>query len=271
MEVLITPEIQHNIAAALLAEAKNDDFILDLLSGYGISEEQYVSLIDEAEAELQSSKDTLQGLKMKVYVDSSGFIRGRTLTSDASADAFEYIILNDKGYFEYNVSVTDNTGAKVLDVTGNNTLEKEANSGKATLTVLNPADSENFVLDFTYEDLHSRKEGNRSYQYGSMKLSTLDPVNLEILLNNNVVDDVQITKLELKLDAKSLLTLTATSEYIQDYTVTAPPADAVVFDLTQADAYAATINIADYISYLSEQLGVDLEGLMGLFLPSAVY
>jgi hypothetical protein len=67
------------------------------------------------------------------------------------------------------------------------------------------------------------------------------------------------------MGASPLVTVNSTIDYLDDYEVTMPPENAEVYDSTDAESYEATINIEDYISKLSEQLGVDLQSIIDSF------
>ena len=93
-------------------------------------------------------------------------------------------------------------------------------------------------------------------------------MGMEIALEFDVKDDAQLSTLKLNMGKSSLVTLDMSTKYLKDFTIPKPDQNAITYDLlTDMDGYVSTIDIEGYISALSDRLGVDLQSLLGNFLP----
>ena len=80
LTVKIYPETLLDIASKILVEAKDDEYILDLLKQFDVSKNEYKLRIDQALSEIQEEYDYLDDtdgyLSMDVYVGTDGKILG---------------------------------------------------------------------------------------------------------------------------------------------------------------------------------------------------
>jgi hypothetical protein len=276
LTVTLTEEDFSNIAIAILEVARDDAYIMDLLPMFQVTEEDYLQAIEDSIAELQSPSDTLAGasLQMSVYVDSRGDIIGRELISDDSLEALGYTFLTDKNYNEFEVFIKDTNGNMNLTATGNRTFNDGAYDGSLTVE-LNDTNSveplSNVSFDITFEDVRTERKDNHSYQYGTYTLSSLELMGLQIIMECSVENDIQNNKITLQMGASSLVTINTKTDYLEDYQVVMPPDNSETYDTTQAESYLATFQLEEYISNLSEKLGVDLQSLLDYYLYGGSY
>lgn len=270
------PETLLDIYTKVLEEARNDEYILDLLALLDTSKEEYNSNIDKA---LLDIKDKLQELDpekelltMNIYVAGDGRILGRELefldnTHDGSTIAYYYLQQKDKGSYEFYIK--DNEETK-FSLTGSHTKDNGTYSGGAVLETLIRDDKGHTIysFDIDYKDVKTVVKNNRIYNYGSFNLSTGFMMGMEIVIEYDVKDDARLSTISLNMGRSSLVTLESSAKYINDFTIPTPDENADYYDiLTESNEYYSTIDIQEYISSLSNRLGLDLEGLLGSFLP----
>ncbi|MDF2941210.1 MAG: hypothetical protein K0S01_68 [Herbinix sp.] len=270
LTVTLTQEDSNAIAMAFLDEAREDAYIIDMLPMFNTTTEEYQQAIDDAKNELQTSGNTImedQTLQMIVYVDNRGNIIGRDLSTAGSSAAVGYTNLSNKDYDEFNLYLKDDTGNTILKGTGNQTKDQGAYDGTITVDYNNPSTEPltNLSFDIKYEDVRTETKDNHIYQYGSYTLSSLDLMGLQIMMENSVAQDTQYNKIIFQMGASPLVTIDTKANYLDDYTVEMPPETAEIYDATQSESYLSSLDIVSYISRLSEELGIDLNSLLGLF------
>src|SRR5690606_33636698 len=115
-----------DIASAILKEAKNDDYIIDLISAMGLTGSEYKAAIEEAQAELKDLEADMSGdageIIMEVYVDGTGNIIGRTITIEEAGTAvgsLGYAYITEGNQEEYEFYIEDSYGTTLLSVNGN--------------------------------------------------------------------------------------------------------------------------------------------------------
>lgn len=266
LTVTITENDFNNISKAILEEAKNDDYIINLLPMFEMTKLEYQQEIDRSLEELKTSTTDINdgSLKMIVYADNNGNIIGRELSSDNSKSIFAYTLLTNGHNEEYNINFKDNDGTELFNVSGNQTKDNGAYDGKATISIVDTSQTyfDNLTLDVTYEDISSQYKNNRFYQSGKFSISSAALGGLQITSENTVKDNNQYNKLDLMMGASTLATITTTLEYLDDYKVEMPPDSAEVYKSSQIDSYQATVDTEKFIKELSDKLGVDLQGLL---------
>ncbi len=274
LTVTIYPETITNISLKILEEAKNDEYILDLLPLFDTTIEEYHKSIDEHIKEIKNSSDNLieeeEFIKMYVYVGNDGSILGRKFefigdSGESVKINFSHIEQKEKGAYEFYVS--ENQEDTTIHATGSHSIEDGAYTGAGKFKV-NSYDLGDTEFDFEYEDIKTKIKNNRAYFYGNISLSSYSLMGMEIVLEFDVKDDAQLSTLKLNMGKSSLVTLDTSTKYLKDFTMPKPDQNATTYDmLTDMDGYASTIDIEGYISALSDRLGVDLQGLLGNFLP----
>lgn len=274
LTVHFNPETLQNISTRILEEAKNDKYIMDLLPLLSITKEDYHSNIDDALEHVKNSFKDMdpdsEPIVMNVYVGNDGNILGRKLLfKDSLQDNTTIGLFNvqqkDKGAYEF--YITNDNDDNSINVTGSHTIDDGAYTGAATFTVPGSGMQE-MNFDIEYQNVKTTIKNNRVYTYGNINLSSYAMMGMELALEYDVKDDVQLAAIKLNMGKSSLVTMEVSTEYLDDFKIPEPNANADYYDtLTESDAYASSINIQEYISELSNRLGVDLEGLLGSFLP----
>lgn len=273
LTVTIYPETLKNIIIKALKEAKNDEYILDLLSSFNISKDEYLDVIDESIEEItdslgeQSEDDEV--VVMKLYVGKDGNILGRkTQIISPSGESLDINFLNasqnDKGAYELLITDEDDT----IHIQGNHSIKNEAytGSGKA---IFNSYATESMVFDFEYEGLKTEIKNNSVFLYGNISLSSYEMMGIEIVLEFDAKDGEQLFAVKLNMGKSSLVTLETSTKSLDNFTIPKPDGNADIFDMpTEIEDYILTIDVSGYISTLSDRLGVNLEGLLGGLLPA---
>lgn len=272
LTVYFYPETLRNISTKVLEEAKNDEFILDLLPLFYITKEEYQEEIDyvieEAKLNLDSLPQDKELMVMNIYVANDGSILGRKLEilndyDGNSTLGFFYVDQNDKGAYDYYIDNEDDSDIKI---TGGHIKENGAYTGSLTFEVADETRPTEFDVD--YEGLKVEAKNGQMYSYGSFSISSYALMGIEIAFEFDVKDDAQLSTIKLNMGKSSLVTLEASTKYIKDFAIPKPDANAETYDLvTEIDGYTSTIDIEGFISTLSDRLGVDLQGLIGNFLP----
>ncbi|MHB8128692.1 MAG: hypothetical protein ACYDEX_06830 [Mobilitalea sp.] len=274
LTVTITKEDMNNMTLAILDEASEDDYFLDMLPMFEMTKAEYQKSISDMKAEVNATDDTLssESIQMLVYVDSFGNIIGREFGAKDSLASFGYTSLIKDSYQEFNVYLKDDAGNKVLNAGGNQTKDQKSYDGTITIDLSVPSSEllSNLSFDIQYEDVRSEKKDNRILNYGTYTLSSLDLMGLQIIMENSVVDDIQNNKTIVQMGAATLVTIDTKVDYLEDFEAVMPPTSAEIYDVTQAESYIASLNLEAYIADLSEQLGIDLQSILDLYLPGVV-
>ena len=269
LTVSLYPETMKNILSSVLEEAKNDEYILNLLPLMEMTKEEYQAEIDDAILDAKNKFDGLPQddklMVMNVYVGSEGDILGRKITIAENNDTlgFFYVEKNNKGEYEFFMNPDDENDIRL---TGSHTKEKGAYTGGLTFRVSD--NTEPIEFDIEYEGLKLEHRNNHIYTYGSLSLSSYAMMGMEVVLELDVKDETQLATIKLNMGRTSLVALETSTKYLEDFTIPRPDKNADIYDaLTESDEYALTMDIDAYISSLSDRLGVDLEDLLGGFLP----
>jgi hypothetical protein len=272
LKVIMTAEDLYLMEMEALDAAEEDAYLLDAITVSGITQDQYLAALQDIREEFIASKDSLEDLTMMIYVDETGRILGRNITSEDSVAAIGYTILQEKGYFEYDFYLTKDTGKTLFEVTGNHTWDAGVNSGNMNLMlVTDPETYEEFNCDIIYEGIRSEKKDQHTYRYGTITLSSLDLMGMQIILDMGAADNVQTDSLVFQMGAESLITVDTTTKYLNDFTPLSPEDTAEIYHLDQSESFTATFDMEGYLSRLSEQLGIDLQSLFQILLMNSTY
>lgn len=274
LEVHFYPETLKNTITKVMAEIKKDEYILSYLPLFDITKDEFINRLDKDTEEALNRLDNLRQdeeiMSMKVYVGSDGTILGRSIDLINVHDktitiAFSNLKHNNKEAYEFYINEDGKENG--FHLMGNHSVKDKAYNGLMTIELLS---NDNLPVEFEieYENLRLKHNKGNINIYGSINLSSYTMMGMEALIELDVKDDIQYATLKLNMGRTSLVTIETSYEYIEDLTIPKPNKNADTFDiLTESDKYVATINLEDYISVLSERLGVDLEGLAGFFLP----
>lgn len=270
LTVTIYPETLMNIYIEILEEAKKDEYILDLLPLFDVTKEEYLTVIDESLVKAMDSMDYMKEedefIKMYVYVGNDGSILGRKIeligdSGESFKLNFFHLEQNNKGAYELYISKEHEDS--FIHVRGSHSKENEAYTGSGTLNMTS-SDIEAVEVNFEYEGIKSEIKNNRVFMYGNISFSSYDMMGMEIKLEFDAKDEEQILSINLNMGRSSLVTLETSTKYLKDFTPPKPDSNADSYDMqTEMDAYASTIDIVGYISYLSDKLGLDLQTLLG--------
>ena len=277
LTVTIDEDTLMDIVGAVIDEAKDDEYILDLLSVVGVSEAQYKEALDSAAKELKDAEPgAMDGeLVMEVYVNNDDKIIGRTIevvSDGATQGILGYGIATKGKDSEYELYIEDAAKTRLIEVTGSHVKEKDAYTGEAEF-VINTEDygmgSMSFSLE--YEDLRTETKGNQVYSYGKVTLSSLLLMGMEFSLEYDVVDGIQHTGFSVGMGGTSIVGLDISAEQLKDYEIPKIDSSAQVFDSYDTDGYEATMNVDQFLSDLSSKLGVDLQAIIESLLYSDFY
>lgn len=277
LTVTIDEETLMDIVEAVIDEAKNDKYILDLLPEFGISKDEYKDALESASKELKNAKTgSMDGeLVMEVYVNDDDKVIGRTIEVISDGDTqgiFGYGIATKGKDSEYELYFEDAEENRLLEVTGSHVKEKDAYTGEAEL-VLNVEEAGMGTMSFTleYEDLRTETKGDKVYSYGKLTLSSLLLMGMEFSVEYDVVDGVQHSKLSVGMGGTSIVGLEFATEYLKGYKIPEIGSSAEIFDSYDMEGYQATMNLDQFISNLSNRLGVDLQTIFESLFYSDFY
>ena len=122
---------------------------------------------------------------------------------------------------------------------------------------------ESVEFEIEYEDIKYELMNNNICLFGNISLSSSEMMGMEILIEMDTKDDARLTTLKLNMGKTSLITIETTAKYIEDFSIPGKKYNAKTFDISEIDEYATTIDWDEFISALSDRLGVDLEELLG--------
>lgn len=279
LTVTISNDDLYDILEAILEEAKDDEYIRDLLSVYSVAESDYEDAIEDALDSLDDSSDDLleEDIEMIVYVDSNGAIIGREFSTDSTDTVFSYSYLTKNSYNEYNLSVNDVNGDSLLDISGSHTKKGETYDGSAEIEISDPSgySFDEVNIDVDYSDYRTELKDKHYYQYGTITISSSDLLGIEITSESSVNNNIQNNTLTIQMGGDTLATIDSSAEYLKEYKIEMPSDDAQIYDTSDIDSYASSIDIDAYINKLSDKLGVDLQSVIdnveGLFSSDSYY
>ena len=281
LTITLNEEDFNQIMTAVMTEMKDDAFIKDVLSTYGISEEEFLSSIEEEQQELETSylgSTDDSALVMVLYVDDQDRIIGRKFSfteNNETEDVFGYKLVTDGNEEEYDFYFNnEDFKTNLIHVYGKHTKKDDKYTGSATVDI----DGELFELptdlsiSIAYSDIYTKLEGNRSYAYGTYTISASALPGMDIQISSDVVDDIQQNQIVFRLGSSELVTLDTSIEYLDNYTIPEIPDTAETYDMvTDMNGYYNTINMEQFMSDLSDKLGVDIENIVSNMLPYFLY
>lgn len=268
----INEEAIFNIAINMIREAKDDKYVLDLFSSLGVSKEDFIYELEKTENLLTESLEDMDSVSklilMDVYVNKDGKIIGRNLRfqengKDDATISYSYLEQNNKGSYEF--SIRDFTGSNSIKLFGSHTIKDGAYTGLAELDItVQDAGLPQASFKIEYQDVKNVIKNNRQYSYGKYNLSSLLMMGMEISLEYDVKDGQQLTTLSLNMGRSPLITLDARVKYLDNFKIPKPSQNAESYDLvSQIDQYYYTLKIDEYLSNLSDKLGLNLESIFG--------
>lgn len=264
LTVTISSEDFAAMVKDVLEEAKNDQTIIDLLPMLNISEDDYKNSIDDAIDNANADNYTDTNLVMKVYVNSKGEVIGREFSDEETDGGLGYTVLSSGDKTEYRLYVNDDSGNEVFNIEGNHVKNQDgAYTGDARVDVSTNNDTiSNVRVDISYEDLRTEKKNGHSYQYGTVTISSMDLMGMQVTMDYSVEDTVQKCKVDVQMGAVSVVSADIAVDYPDNYDVTMPDNNAEVYDINDISSYEATMDLQGYITKLADQLGIDSQTIM---------
>jgi hypothetical protein len=275
LTITVDTESLYDITSAILKEAKEDEYIYDLLPLFEVTESEFKDAIDEAQDSLKDSLESEMSddssLEMNVYVNDRGEIIGRDFEVEEegnSLGSFGYMNLGKNNNNEFSLYYEDMDGNKILEGNGTQTKKDDAYTGEIDLEINDPTGEfpSEIGLEIKYEDVKTEIKNNRYYQYGIYTISSPLAYGLTLVVENNVEDDVQQCKMSVQMGGSPLLTIDTKAKYLEDFTIPSVSENEEIYDFTDYETYLSTVDIEAFISNLSEKLGVDLQSLIDNFM-----
>jgi hypothetical protein len=275
LSITVDNESLYDITSAILKEAKEDEYIYDLLPLFEVSESEFKDAVDEAQDSLKDSLESEMSddssLEMNVYVNDRGEIIGRDFEVEEdgnSLGSFGYMNLGKNNSNEFSLYYEDMDGNKILEGNGTQTKKDGAYTGEIELVINDPTGEfpSEIGLEIEYEDVKTEIKNNRYYQYGTYTISSPLAYGLTLVVENNVEDDVQQCKMSVQMGSSPLLTIDTKAKYLEDFTIPSVSENEEIYDFTDYETYLSTVDIEAFISNLSEKLGVDLQSLIDNFM-----
>jgi hypothetical protein len=275
LTITVDNESLYDITSAILKEAKEDEYIYDLLPLFEVSESEFKDAVDEAQDSLKDSLESEMSddssLEMNVYVNDRGEIIGRDFEVEedgSSLGSFGYMNLGKNSNNEFSLYYEDMDGNKILEGNGTQTKKDDAYTGEIELVINDPTGEfpSEIGLEIEYEDVKTEIKNNRYYQYGTYTISSPLAYGLTFVVENNVDDDVQQCKMSVQMGSSPLLTIDTKAKYLEDFTIPSVNENEEIYDFTDYETYLSTVDIEAFISNLSEKLGVDLQSLIDNFM-----
>lgn len=271
---LLTVTIDHDtamdITEAVLDEAYDDEYLLELLPLFDMTEDEYREALEEAREDLRNRiGDDYEddAVIMKIYVDSKGKILGRELEFTTQDDTeakltFFNITKAKEDYYEF--IVEDSSGNKLISAEGSHVRSDGAYTGEADIDLY---DYEGGYISFNveYEDVKKEKPDGRTLVYGTFSIITPKLPGTEILLEINAEDEVQKADLYFNMGSTSLVTLNVTTERLKDYELPLPDGSAAVYRAEESESFISSFDVEGFINTLSDKLGTDIQYILDLF------
>ena len=277
LTVIIDNDSIYEIVSTVLKEAKEDEYIFDILPLLSMTKEEYQETIASAETNLKetinSSFPDGSNIEMIVSVDNRGDIIGRDIsvkTAGSSQGSVGYLVLGKADTEEFNFYIKDANGTVMVRCFGTKKIADGSYDGNATLELSDTIQGlpENLSFNVNFEDVRTEKKDNHIYQYGTYTLSSVSMFGIVVILQNDVLDDVQQNKLIFQMGVSSLLTVDAKTTYLKDYTMPALTGNEEIYDFTDYNSYLTTLNTEAFLARLSEQLGINLQDIIGSLVPN---
>lgn len=257
-----------DIATKVLEEAKDDKYILDLLPLLSVSEDDYKYginyALDEIQNALSDSNIDRELMTMDIYVDSKGNIIGNALSvKDSGSEiiklGYSNVEKSNKGSYEFYVTVPDSNST--INVSGNHTIKNGAYTGLAVVD-FSDGGSSNISFDLKYDDIKLVVKNDHAYTSGKINISSLMTMGMGISIDFEVDGDKQLSTVSLNMGNSPLVSLETSTEYLKDFEMPKTDKNADVYDLMlEGDQYFSTFNFEEFLSDLSDKLGIDLLGI----------
>ena len=276
LTVTIDSKNAKQIITSVLTEAKQDEFIFELLPSLNITKDEYIKSIEDLEAkladEMNSSVSDNSTIEMIVYVDSRGMILGRDFNmkeNGRNIGSIGYTSLNKDNKDEFRIYLKDGQNNMNIQGYGSQTKENDAYNGKLTLELNNITGlPSNVKVDVDYKDVKMVMKDNHIYQYGTYTVSSLAFMGVDLVMENTVEKDIQHSKIIVQMGNEPLVTVDMTSEYLKDFTIPQPSSSDVVYDIADIGQYTSTIDSQKYIADLSNKLGINVQDVINNFMAN---
>lgn len=274
LTVTIDSETMLDILSAIVKEAKNDDFIIDMLDDFGVSKDDYTSVIDEAVAEIEDSYKELADdgkIVMNVYVNKDAEIIGRDIDFIADGESsfsLEYAIVEKSNKEHYELSIGDGRKTDFITVTGTQTKKNGSYDGEASIELnLESVGEASYSFELEYEDVQKKIKDKKAYVYGKYSISSPSLMGVGLSLEYDVKDDAQLANIAITMGSKSIVSLDTSSKYLKDFDIPSVSSTDQIYDaMYESDSYLASIDLDTFITELSAKLGFDVQSIIDNFI-----
>ncbi|HKL79072.1 MAG TPA: DUF6583 family protein [Mobilitalea sp.] len=274
LTVTIDSETMLDIVSAIVKEAKNDDYIIDMLNDFGVSKDDYDSVIEEAATNIEDAYKEMADdgeIVMNVYVNKDAEIIGRDLdliTDGKSSFTLEYAIVEKSDEEHYELTIGDGSTDDLITVTGTQTKKNGFYDGEASIELnLESVGETSYSLELEYEDVHKEIKNKKAYAYGKYSISSPSLMGAGFSLEYDVKDDVQLANIALTMGSKSIISLDTSTKYLKDFDIPSVSSTDQTYDaMYDSEAYLATMDLDKFIVDLSAKLGFDVQSIINNFI-----
>ncbi len=268
LTVTFTQEEFRELYLALLEAAKSDEDILSLLPLLNISQEQYLQsfhTIEEIISGRYSEENRESVLQLKLYVNHKGRILSRELTTFGNSN-LGYTLLAKEDSLEYELQLNHASTNRMLRINGINRKIEEANQGKITLNVTNPAHSsdDDLNVDIVYEGARSVPYDGQHYLEGTFTLSSKMLSGILITSDFSYEENKQLNTTAIRLGTSPFIEINSTVKPLTDYEEIQPTDFGPRYDFPEYNKYLSGIDFEEYFTFLANSLGINQEALQNL-------
>jgi hypothetical protein len=268
LTVTFTQEEIRELYLALLETAESDADILSLLPLLNITQEQYLKSLNKSEQIISGqypSENKGSVLQLKLYVDHKGRVLSREIITFGQS-TLGYTFLTKEDYFEYELHLSHTSTDRELRINGINRKIEQDNQGSITFYVKNliPSFKSDINLDITYEDVQRVIYEGQHYLEGDFTLSSKNLAGLQITSMLSYKDNLQLNTTAIRLGASPLVEINSTGKPLSDYHVIRPIDSGSRYDFSEYNKYLSGIDFEEYLTFLTDSLGINLEVLLDL-------
>lgn len=256
-----------NILVTALEEARNDETIISLLPLMNLTKEEYQEAIHSTISDCRDTYASTDALmKMEVYVNSKGEIIKRSFASALDDSSLGYSRLSKGNLEEYRLYLTDEDGNEIINIEGSHRKNnQDAYTGDARFTYSDIYSDTSYRINISYDDYRSERTDNRIYQYGTIEVSSMDLMGIQVAMDFSVEDELQKCSIDFRMGAVSIVSADISAKYLDSVDVSMPSKDAKMYGAEDMESYIATIDEDAYLSHLIEQFGINLQPLIDYF------
>lgn len=262
LTVTMTDKDMHDIAIAILEDAKSDkDLVKILVALQVVKEDEYNKAIDTAINDLKTNESTLTNkplVNMILYVDNNGNIVSREFViADDNNTSFGYATTKNGAKMGFDVWAKEND-VNILQVTADGTVNGDGFTGKSVIALNNFNESygETTTASFNVALKNVKLVGNKLD--GKFTLSSDSLLGMEFVADFKAADKQQDLNLKLMGGGIETMTLQLTSKEVPFKEVQKPSSSEQVFDMVNdMESYMGTANLDGFLTNIQNVLGED--------------